>query len=152
CENGCVRGPVFYNDDWPIEQVRTGRTTGTAMIVPQRAPVKPRVYSAESGAAFPLEDEVQQFLNAGARGIIAVLGPPGSAKPTALQHLAAVLPHPERVALIDEPNLLQNVYRIYTEKPMELLVMAASQGDWSVALTLTRILGTYRLAPWTEDD
>jgi uncharacterized protein YjbI with pentapeptide repeats/energy-coupling factor transporter ATP-binding protein EcfA2 len=120
------------------------------MIVPQRAPVKPRVYSAEGGAAFPLEDEVQQFLEAGARGILAVLGPAGSGKTTALQHLAAVLPHPERVAFLDEPGL-QNVFQLFMEERYGLAVLAASR-EQLVALTPIGLLATYRLAPWTEDD
>ena len=75
------------------------------MIVPQRAPVKPRVYSTEGGATFPLEDEVQRFLDAGSRGILALLGPPGSGKTTALQHLAAVLPADERLLFLDNPGV-----------------------------------------------
>jgi uncharacterized protein YjbI with pentapeptide repeats len=120
------------------------------MIVPQRAPVKPRVYSAEGGAAFPLEDEVQQYLEAGARGIVAVLGPPGSGKTTALQHLAAVLPHTERVALLDEPNLL-TVFQLFEARPDGLVVVTGSP-ERGTALAEAFVLGTYRLAPWTEDD
>src|SRR5262245_35640691 len=120
------------------------------MIVPQRAPVKPRVYSADSGAAFPLEDEVQQLLEAGARGIITVLGPPGSGKTTALRHLAAVLPHAEQLVVLDEPDL-PSVLEYFVPKAVPLVVRTASPEK---AGTLTAPLGlaTYRLAPWTDDD
>ncbi len=72
------------------------------MIVPLRAPVRPRVLSPETGEAVPLEDEILALLDAGTRGPLRLLGPPGAGKSTALAHLAAVLPPGVPVAYRDD--------------------------------------------------
>lgn len=69
-----------------------------AMVRSQRAAVVPRVLSEVSGDPFALEEMVQPYL--GQAGAVAILGPAGSGKTTALAHLAAVLPG--RIALFDE--------------------------------------------------
>jgi uncharacterized protein YjbI with pentapeptide repeats len=72
------------------------------MILPHRAPVRPRVYS-RSGEALPLEEEVEQLLTEQSSPCIIVhlSGPPGSGKTTALRHLAAVLPAEAPILLMD---------------------------------------------------
>src|SRR5262249_12066821 len=132
----------FTMDSWPNERVRAGRTTGTAMIIPQRAPVKPRVYSAEGGAAFPLEEEAQQLLQAGRLGVVAVVGPPGSGKTTALQHLAAVLPQPEEIRFLDEPSLGE-ISRL-AQEDLNHLVLVAATPEQAAALTAAPLVATYR--------
>src|SRR5437870_3330244 len=69
------------------------------MIEPQRAAVRPR--ASANGEALLLEEEVRCLLDAGTRGVVALRGPTGSGKTTALQHLAAVLPPDAPVALLD---------------------------------------------------
>ena len=60
------------------------------MITAKRAVVVPRVLSPECGYAFSLEEMIEPYLDA--CGVIAVHGPYGSGKTTALRHLAAVFP------------------------------------------------------------
>jgi uncharacterized protein YjbI with pentapeptide repeats len=72
------------------------------MIQAKPAPVKPRVFSDRSGEILALEDEIGRLIADGARGLVAVLGPAGSGKTTAIQHLAAVLPQDDRLLLFDD--------------------------------------------------
>jgi energy-coupling factor transporter ATP-binding protein EcfA2 len=74
------------------------------MIEPQPAAVRPRVLSAAGGEALLLEDEVRRLLDAGTRGVVALLGPAGSGKTAALQHLAAALPPDAPVTFLDGPD------------------------------------------------
>jgi uncharacterized protein YjbI with pentapeptide repeats/energy-coupling factor transporter ATP-binding protein EcfA2 len=113
------------------------------MVNAARLPVRPRVRSAE-GSVLLLEDEVLRFLEAGQRGIIAVLGPSGSGKSAALGHLAAILPPGHGVTLLDEPSPAQ------VPQPGRLVVcMAASVATLPWA---EQLLAVYRLAAWTRDD
>jgi uncharacterized protein YjbI with pentapeptide repeats len=112
------------------------------MIVPKRAPVKPRVISPHTGETVSLEDEIRPWIEAHATGRIAVTGPPGSGKTTALEHLAAVLPSDFSGSLCDDA----------ADSPASLLagtglvIYAAatpSKGDHVARLSL---------APWKLDD
>jgi uncharacterized protein YjbI with pentapeptide repeats len=114
----------------------------TAMITPSRAAVRPRVLSAESGETLLLEEEILRFVEAGACGAVVILGPPGSGKTTALQHLAAVLPRDDRTLFLNEP-LSQHHLPVIESR---LVVYAAAAGP------VLRHLATYRLAPWGDDD
>jgi uncharacterized protein YjbI with pentapeptide repeats/energy-coupling factor transporter ATP-binding protein EcfA2 len=73
------------------------------MIEARRAAVRPRVFSAESGETLLLEDEVLRLAEAGVCAHVALVGPAGAGKTTALQHLAAVLPPEYGITLIDTP-------------------------------------------------
>jgi uncharacterized protein YjbI with pentapeptide repeats len=89
----------------------------------------------------PLEDEVRTFIEAGARGLIAVLGPPGHGKTTALEHLAVLFPDCPRFSLLDEPKPDQ-----LANSPDCLVIYTAASpcpGDH---------LAVYRLPPWDRDD
>jgi uncharacterized protein YjbI with pentapeptide repeats/energy-coupling factor transporter ATP-binding protein EcfA2 len=120
------------------------------MIVPRIAPVRPRVYPPDGGDAVPLEFEVLELLGAGATGRVAVLGPAGSGKTTALAHLAAVLPVDARVTIFDS----------LVDADAASLKAAESFGLTVYGLTGTAPERTesqpnvknYRLAPWGEDD
>ncbi len=109
------------------------------MVGPQRAAVVPRVLSEISGDAFALEEVLLPHL--GRTGAIAILGPVGSGKTTALAHLAAVLPG--RLALFDgDANLAE-------------VLDAAAKG--LVVYARDRIhpiphLATLLLAPWGKDE
>jgi uncharacterized protein YjbI with pentapeptide repeats len=112
------------------------------MVLPQRAPVRPRVFGPGSEVASPLEDEIRALLAAGGRGVVYLTGPMGSGKSAALRHLAAVLPAgapvhflAESTALAGSPALLDGL----------VVCAASSPGDEPRAVS-------YRLAPWGEDD
>jgi uncharacterized protein YjbI with pentapeptide repeats len=114
-----------------------------AMLTPRRAPVRPRVFTPESGEALPLEEEILPLLRPRARGAIEIVGPPGSGKTTALRHLDAVLPQEPPILLLDEPTYPDvdreegyNQLVIYTAAAPHLRVRRAR----------------YRLAPWTDDE
>ncbi len=110
------------------------------MIEAKRAPVRPRVR--------PIGDTTPRlldFIEAGASGNIAIQGPAGSGKTTALEHLAATLrPHvlDERVALLDEPARCQLV-----DEPARLVIYTARRCFPDVSH-----LGMYDLSPWNRDD
>jgi uncharacterized protein YjbI with pentapeptide repeats len=72
------------------------------MLEAARAPVKPRILSTATGAALPLEDEVQSLLDRPCRALVQLAGAPGSGKTTALAHLGAVFSHASRLRLVDE--------------------------------------------------
>jgi hypothetical protein len=112
------------------------------MVLPQRAPVRPRVFGPGSEVALPLEDEIRALLAAGGRGVVYLTGPMGSGKTAALRHLAAVLPPgapvhflAESTALAGSPALLDGL----------VVCAVSSRGDEPRAVS-------YRLAPWGNDD
>jgi uncharacterized protein YjbI with pentapeptide repeats len=113
------------------------------MIVPRRAPVRPRVCSSKGGVSL-LEEEVAELVESGATGLVAVLGPPGSGKTTALEHLAAVLGRSGRIQLLDHPTAAD---------------LALYQSAWGPLVVYARVQAapvphraTYHLVPWTRDD
>jgi uncharacterized protein YjbI with pentapeptide repeats len=112
------------------------------MMPAKLAPVKPRVLSPVTGEALPLADEIHPFLEAGARGSIQLLGPPGSGKTTALQHLAAVLPPEAGVVLLDDPTGGE-VLEYGAER---LVVFAAASPQPGPHLA------TLQMAPWGDDE
>jgi uncharacterized protein YjbI with pentapeptide repeats/energy-coupling factor transporter ATP-binding protein EcfA2 len=115
------------------------------MIQPKRAPVRPRVLTLQSTTPLLLDEEIQSFLGTGVCGHIAILGPTGSGKTTALEHLAATLPAEvleEQVALLDAPARRQLVY-----KPARLVIYGRSRPFPHLCH-----LARYQLASWNQDD
>jgi uncharacterized protein YjbI with pentapeptide repeats/energy-coupling factor transporter ATP-binding protein EcfA2 len=112
------------------------------MPPPKQAPVQPRAFREGNYPVLPLEDEVAPLVAGGARGTIAILGPAGSGKTTALQHLAAVLPNAEHVRFLDEPSARE----LREARPDRLVIYSAR------SVRLATPLATFWLAPWEEDD
>lgn len=69
----------------------------TVSIEPNRAVVKPRVVSPETGDCVPLEDAVRSWMERHERGVIQITGGPRTGKSTALSDLACVLPPNDRL-------------------------------------------------------
>lgn len=112
------------------------------MIRAQQAPVKPRVLSKDCDDPLLLEGEIGRFLQAGARGLIALLGPRGSGKTTAVEHLAAVLPSAAGLLLLDDPDTATAA----VSAPVRLVVYTAQSERPEPHLAI------YRLAGWDKDD
>lgn len=108
------------------------------MVEVRLAPVRPRVVT-ESGQTLLLEDEARALVEAGATGLIAVLGPPGSGKTTAARHLSALL---EGTTRFDVPA----ASTLGKATGEALVVYAASQP------LPGRHVAKFRLAAWERDD
>jgi energy-coupling factor transporter ATP-binding protein EcfA2 len=113
------------------------------MIVPRRAPVRPRVTSGESGATLLLEDAVQGLIASARRGSIKIDGPSGSGKTTALEHLAHVfagetnLQFVEGASNVENPKMALNQWIVFT---------VAGPGDNE------RPTARFTMAPWGRDE
>src|SRR6266446_1002160 len=108
------------------------------MILPQRAPVKPRIVLADEDE-LPLEHQIQQYLDRSECGMIALLGPHGTGKTTALRHLAAVFSGVGQLVLLDaEDALADDLDRLSATNLVVYAASAPREGP---------DLGVYRLAP-----
>jgi uncharacterized protein YjbI with pentapeptide repeats len=109
------------------------------MIMAKPAAVKPRVIAPQTGEIIPLEDVVRELLEQDFRGQVWIVGPIGSGKTTALDHLAAVFAtSSSQLRLLDRPfqdGDARDSMTIYTH----ISAPAASKY-------------VYRLAPWVTDD
>ncbi len=114
------------------------------MLGAQRALVRPRVFASQGDEPLLLEDEILSLVAKGARGLVYLLGSPGSGKSMALRHLGTVLPPRAGVVLSDDDD------------PAKAEALRASAGCLVVcaAAELPRqpVLAAYRLAPWGNDE
>ena len=127
------------------------------MIEARRAVVRPRVRSTGCGELLPLEDELRQLLEAGNGGAIAIVGPQGSGKSTALEHLAAMVPGGGRVLYVDEPfcDIRGHAGLIpYLKSPWEswLVYTISTLELEKPRAPIVKITTLLRLAPWTSDE
>jgi uncharacterized protein YjbI with pentapeptide repeats len=112
------------------------------VILAVRAPVRPRVIAPQSGEAILLEDAIGPYLQAHVHGPIAIVGPIGSGKSTAIRHLASLVPRSLHALLLDEPD-----FRSVMEGARYQLVIYAAR-----ALHAAAHIAEFRLAPWTDDE
>jgi uncharacterized protein YjbI with pentapeptide repeats len=111
------------------------------MIEPKLAPVRPRVTTPDSDGSSPLEDEVRARIDLGACAHIALIGPPGSGKTTALAHLAHIFADDSQLLLMDwqtsTPELDQGIHEqlVISELPY-----------------LTTPTEVWRIVPWGQDE
>jgi uncharacterized protein YjbI with pentapeptide repeats/energy-coupling factor transporter ATP-binding protein EcfA2 len=120
------------------------------MITPQRALVRPRVIAPVTGQVLPLEDEIRSLVDREAVGLVAIVGPHGCGKTTALRHLDAVIGPVARVTLLDEPSpeaLAMASVVAFDNVIQKGLVVYARR----TAHTIGHLVH-YRLAPWCDDD
>lgn len=112
------------------------------MIEARRAAVRPRGLLLQGSTPLLLDEEIRSFLEAGARGNLALLGCGGLGKTTALAHLTASLPSLDGVVLLDEP------------KPCQLADAPDSLVIYTSATTISGIahLAVYNLAAWSRDE
>jgi uncharacterized protein YjbI with pentapeptide repeats/energy-coupling factor transporter ATP-binding protein EcfA2 len=113
------------------------------MVMPQVAAVKPRVLD-ENGSDLLLETEILQLIEQEVRGYVAVLGPAGAGKSTALAHLSAVLPKVDHLVLLDSG---ESVSQLALRHRSDRLIVSASAPPKKLP---PRKL--FRLAPWNRDD
>ncbi len=113
------------------------------MLVPQRAAVKPRVLVGDQGGLL-LENEIQELLDQGVRGIVAVIGFAGAGKTTALQHLAAVFSETPHLVLMDADQAAEADFSALHSN--RLVIYAA------VTPRPFHHRKEFALAPWTKDD
>jgi uncharacterized protein YjbI with pentapeptide repeats len=121
------------------------------MILPQRAAVRPRIYSPVGGGAVLLKEEIARLLQHGEARAVALVGAAGAGKTTALRHLAAVFP-------ADAPLLLlEGVHLLVSAEPQSLegrvvVGTAASAREMAKLMALGDEGNVFRLAPWSPDD
>lgn len=116
--------------------------SGPERIFPSRAPLVPRVRIAGETAALPLEHRIAALLQQQEKGLVNLIGPPGSGKTTALHHLSAVLSANAPVFLID--NLGDRHLHEFARTSL-VLVTSRQPVDPKQYLTL-------EMAQWTEED
>lgn len=114
------------------------------MIVPRRAPVRPRVLSPATGAALLLEEVVRDLIAQRNHGSIEIVGPIGCGKTTALEHLAAVFAKTDDICFLDRPTWEE---RKALDGWPGWVVSANAFLD--ADLRPTAVL---RLVPWAKDD
>src|SRR5689334_16390825 len=135
------------------------------MFTPERAAVRPRAISPETGDAVPLESVVIDLLERDHATAIQIIGGPGSGKTAALRHLSAVLPSPSSALPLDDANdgsmkreatvecSSARVMLLDDATPSALAVVPSGQ---SVIFTGRKRLdskaATIQLATWTQDD
>jgi uncharacterized protein YjbI with pentapeptide repeats len=114
------------------------------MVVPMRAPVRPRAVSPASGEVFVLEAIVGDLMASSGHGSIQIAGPPGCGKTRALEHLLAVFGGKPEFRCLDHVDGSQ--------------VEALSRQGWVVYTCIgpeaeySQPTAVLRLAPWNRDD
>jgi uncharacterized protein YjbI with pentapeptide repeats/energy-coupling factor transporter ATP-binding protein EcfA2 len=113
----------------------------------ERARVRPRVISPETGEAIPLDDKIGQLIQEGRHELVGLVGGPGSGKTTALRHLAAVLPPwtLAHIQFVDDPQSYAEIVAL-GDRHSNLVISAGSQ-----PLSTPRQV-IYSLASWSQDD
>jgi uncharacterized protein YjbI with pentapeptide repeats/energy-coupling factor transporter ATP-binding protein EcfA2 len=113
----------------------------------ERARVRPRVISPETGEAILLDDKIGQVIQEGRPELIGLVGGPGSGKTTALRHLAAVLPPwaLAQVRLVDDPQGYADIVAL-GDSDSQFVISAGGQLPPAPRQVI------YSLASWSQDD
>ncbi len=114
------------------------------MIVPARAPVRPRVISPDGSGSILLEDVVSDF-EGGGEEVLVVAGGIGWGKSVALAHLAATADAGRKITFLDEPSMAELRAALNLGKAIiAVRLLWKEPPDFSIR--------QYTLAPWTNDD
>jgi len=105
-------------------------------VIPRLAPVRPRVYSLETGDTRPLDAVVAELLEQREYPIIHLRGGAGTGKTVALAHLAAMPWLGQPIEFVDDASGVAGFHR----------VICASRGQLQYAGV------SLCLAPWTRDE
>jgi uncharacterized protein YjbI with pentapeptide repeats/energy-coupling factor transporter ATP-binding protein EcfA2 len=116
-------------------------------LLAERARVRPRVISPETGEAIPLDDKIGQLIQEGRHELVGLVGGPGSGKTTALRHLAAVLPPwaLAQIRLVDDPQGYADIVSL-GDRDCHFVISAGSQLHPAPRQVI------YSLASWSQDD
>lgn len=117
---------------------------------PQRALVKPRAISPETGETFALDDAIEGWVERDARGIVFVSGGQGSGRTTAIRHLASVFSGKPHIHFVDHCESIPDT--INAESIDDLLLITAINGSGPQTRATGHLLADYRLAKWSFDD
>ena len=117
------------------------------MIFPKQAAVRPRVILPDDGELL-LEDAVRARLDAGAWGIIELLGASGAGKATSLAHLMHAFSADGRLTVADSPDATESK-QLLKAASTSLVVYASPS---SPSTELRAIAERWGLARWTDDD
>ena len=115
------------------------------MIVPELAAVRPRFVHPDTSDALLVEDEIRARLEIGRPGLIALVGPPGAGKSTAIAHLAHVFAASAELLLADHPPAVE-LQQLIKAADRRLVVLASPETappDWGEQ---------WRISPWTNDE
>lgn len=117
-------------------------------LVPEFAPVRPRVRGIGDESSRLLEELVDEYADDYPSGIVWLLGSEGAGKTTALAHLAAVFTDDDRFTFVDDSDQFvdETQCRQFVEQSEESLVVAARTQPVSTGHRV------FRLEPWSVDE
>lgn len=117
-------------------------------LVPEFAPVRPRVRGTGDESSRLLEELVDEYADDYPSGIVWLLGSEGAGKTTALAHLAAVFADDDRFTFVDDSDQFveETQCRQFVEQSGESLVIAARAQPVSTGHRV------FRLEPWSVDE
>jgi energy-coupling factor transporter ATP-binding protein EcfA2 len=107
---------------------------------PAFATVRPRVVVATTGDSRLLDEVIAELAEELSSGLVRITGSSGSGKSTALNHVAAICAHDERMIFLDEPTQEE-----LDSCPDDRLVVATMLGGAKRGIELT-------LEPWGQDE
>lgn len=109
--------------------------------------VRPFVYSLSDGAEIPLEIALRPLLAADRRGIVRIVGGPGSGKTTALEYLARILKGEARCKLVSRPTPGE----ISASSKTHLVIYSAMAVRPPDEMGTEPDLAIFQLASWGQD-
>lgn len=116
------------------------------MIVPPRALVRPQVFTDDTATPLSLVDEVRERIDARQPGLIAIIGPVGSGKTTALAELQREFSdHPFLMVVDSEGVRATGEKEVAAES--KLVVAEWADGQFPLVARLR-----WRMAPWGDDE